>query len=39
MAGVYGAYIEQNLLEATSTASACALIGPAACYAGVHALG
>ena len=32
------AYIVQNLLAATSTASAKVLIGPAACYTGVHAL-
>ena len=32
MAGVCCAYIEQNLLAATSTASAQALMGPAACY-------
>ena len=36
---VCGAYIVQNLLAATSTASAKALLGPAAGYAGVHALG
>ena len=32
------AYIVQNLLAATSTASLSTLIGSAACYAGVHAL-
>ena len=32
------AYIVQNLLVATSTASVRALIGQAVCYAGVHAL-
>ena len=32
------AYIAQDLLAATSTASVKALIGPAVCYAGVHAL-
>ena len=32
------AYIVQNLLAATSTASVKALIGPAVGYAGVHAL-
>ena len=37
MAGVHGAYIEQYLLAATSTASAFVLIGPAAFYTGVHA--
>ena len=31
-------FIEKNLLAATSTASAKVLIGPAACYAGAHAL-
>ena len=30
------AYKDQNLLAATSTASAKALIGPAVCYTGVH---
>ena len=32
------AYIMQNLLAATSTASAKVLIGPAACYTGIHTL-
>ena len=36
MAGVHGAYIEQNLLAPTSTVSASMLIGPAVCYTGVH---
>ena len=35
---VHGAYIVQNLLAATRIASAKVLIGPAAGYAGVHAL-
>ena len=34
---VHGAYVVQNLLAATSTASAKVLIGPAAVYTGVHA--
>ena len=32
-------YIVQNILAATSTASAKVLIGPAAGFAGVHTLG
>ena len=38
MTKVCCAFIEQNLLAATSTASAKALIGPVVCYAGVCAL-
>ena len=36
---VCGAYIVQNLLAATSTASVKVLIGSAVGYAGVHTLG
>ena len=36
---VHGAYIVQNLLAPTSTASGKVLIGPAVGYTGVHALG
>ena len=32
------AFIEQNLLVAMSTASSKVLIGPAACYTGIHTL-
>ena len=35
---VYCAYIEQNPLATTRTASVKAMIGPAVCYAGVHTL-
>ena len=38
MTRVCCAYIVQNLLVATSTASVKVLIGPAACYAWIHAL-
>ena len=38
MTKVHRAFIEQILLAATTAASAKALISPAACYAGVHAL-